>query len=198
MKSLPANSWVQNRRATIARAFTIPELLLALAIFLMVVAAIVSLQVAGLRMNARAESKLASAAASAKVLNQVRDHVLEANSAMVGNGDNKSFTATGTNGNALQVFSGTDTNNYLLFFVSTNTDSLYEWNNTNQQLWTVAGNVTNESAFETVDFQGNVSSRSQEHYSIRMTLQFAQLSFKVPTNSYEYFTLQTEMTPRGQ
>ncbi|HLX73029.1 MAG TPA: hypothetical protein VKV04_25670 [Verrucomicrobiae bacterium] len=195
MKSSPANL---RRRSTAARAFTVPELLLALAIFLMVVAAIVSLQVVGLKLNARAASKLASAAASAKVLNQVRDHVLEANSALVGNGNNNAFTPNGTTGNAVQVFSGTDTNNYLLFFLSTNTDCLYEWNNTNKQIWTIAENVTNESVFETVDFQGNVSSRNQEHYSIRMTLQFAELDYRIPTNSYEYFTLTTQMTPRGQ
>lgn len=198
MKPSLANSRPKRRSATAVRAFTLPEVLLALTIFVTVVAAIVSLQVLGLQMNARAASKLASAAASAKVLNQVRDHVLEANSALVGNGDNNSFTATGTNGNALQVFSGTDTNNYLLFFVSTNTDSLCEWSSTNQEVWTIAQNVTNELAFETVDFQGNASSRNQEHYCIRMTLQFAELDYKVPTNTYEYFTLQTQMTPRGQ
>jgi hypothetical protein len=49
-----------------------------------------------------------------------------------------------------------------------------------------------------VDFQGNMSSSTQEHYAIRMTLAFAQLEFTIPTNAYDYYTLETEMTPRSQ
>lgn len=199
MKSLPANLSTEHARAaTAARAFTIPELLTSIAIFTSVIAGLVSIQIVGLRMNARAVSKMQSASSSLKVLNEVRDHVMEANSAIVGNGNNYSFTPTGTNGNALQVFSGADTNNYLLFFMSTNTGALYEWNSTNKDLWTLAPDITNQMVFESVDFQGKVSSGNQEHYSIRMTLNFEQLDYKIPTNTYEYYTLETQMTPRGQ
>lgn len=199
MKLSVANSSRRRRNAaTAARAFTIAELLTALAVFIAVIAALVTLQIVGMRMNARTASNMQSTAASLKVLNQVRKNVLQANSALVGNGSSGSFSATGTNGNALQVFSGTSTNNYLIFYVSTNTDSLYEWNSTNQQLYLLAANVTNQSVFESVDYQGNVSSGNLEHYSIRMTLDFAQLDYRAPTNTYEYYVLQTQMTPRNQ
>lgn len=179
-------------------AFTFPELLTAMTIFVAVIGGIVSTQIVGLRLNARAISKTESTAASLKVLNQVSDHVLEANYAIVGNGNNHSFTPTGTNGNALQVFSSANATNYVLFFLSTNTDALYEWNSTNPELFVIAQNITNQSAFQTVDFQGHVFSGNQEHYSIRMTLNFAQINYRIPTNSYEYYTLETQMTPRGQ
>lgn len=199
MKSLLANSSQKHRRAAGRRAFSMVELLFALGIFLMVMAGVVSLPILGLKMNALSASKLKSTAASVKILNQIRNQVLEASSVVVGNGGDTTFAATGTTGNALQVYPpGGNTNNYIRFFLSTKTFALYEWYSTNNQLWLLAPNITNETVFQTVDFQGKTSSSSQEHYAIKMTLQFAQLNYKIPTNSYEYYTLETEMTPRGQ
>lgn len=192
MKTRGANSPRKYRRA-----FTIPELLLALSIFLVCVLGLVTLQILGLKMSAISASKMESTAASLKTLNAVRDQVLGANSVLVGNGDSNSFTATGTNGNALQVYPWTNSD-YLRFYLSTEDNKLYELNSSNQSLTVIAPNITNEIVFQTVDFQGNTSSSSREHYSIKMTLQFSQLDFKVPTNKFEYYTLETEMTPRTQ
>lgn len=197
MKTLLANSLKLGRRATRASAFTLVELLTASGIFLTVVAMVTTLPILGLKMNALSTSKLQSTSSSLKVLNQIRNQVLEAGSVVVGNGNNTLFTPTGTNGNALQIYPPSSTN-YVRFFWSSKTDALYEWNSTNNSLWLLAYNITNDTVFETVDYRGNFSSSSQEHYSIRMTLNFAQLNYKVPTNSYEYYTLETEMTPRGQ
>jgi hypothetical protein len=193
MKTLhPTNS--QKSR----NAFTIPELLLSLSIFLVCVVGIVSLQILGLKMNAISASKLKSTASSLKTLNLVRDQVLEANSVLVGNGDSNSFRVTGTIGNALQVYPTTNSSNYLRFYLSTDDNTLYELNNSNSAVMAIAPNITNESVFQTVDFQGNTSSSSREHYAIKMTLQFSQLDYKVPKKTREYYTLETEMTPRTQ
>jgi len=198
MKANWADSSTRHGLTTVNRAFTIMELMTAMAVFLMVVAGVVSVPIFGLKMNGLAASKLNSAASSLKVLNQIRNQVMGANSVLVGNGTQSSFTANGTNGNALQVYAGPGTNNYVRFFTSTNTGAFYEWNNVTAKLWLLAPDVTNQSVFQTVDFQGKVSSSSQEHYAIRMTLQFAQLNFTVPAKNYDYYTLETEMTPRCQ
>ncbi len=198
MKLNRADSLARHERTISKRAFTIMELMTAMAIFLMVVAGVVSVPIFGLKMNGLAASKLSSTSSSMKVLNQIRNQVMGANSVLVGNGAQDSFTANGTNGNALQVYAGPGTNNFIRFFVSTNTDALYEWNSGTGKLWLLAPSITNQSVFQTVDFQGKVSSSSQEHYAIRMTLQFAQLNYTVPTKNYDYYTLETEMTPRCQ
>lgn len=181
-------------------AFTIPELLLALSIFVVAVFGIVSLQIMGLKMNAIAASKMISTASGMKTLNAVRNQVLGANSVVVGNGSSNSFTATGTIGNALQVYPTTNASNYIRFYLSSEDNTLYEYelNDTNDLLMVIAPNVTNDLVFQTVDFEGNTSSSSREHYAIKMTLQFSQLDYKVPTNMYEYYTMETEMTPRTQ
>ena len=198
MKSRLLNASQKRLNATAARAFTLPEMMTALSIFSFVVLGVVSVQLFGLKMNGLAASKLGSMASSLKVLNQIRDQVLEANSVAVGNGSSTSFTATGTSGNAVQIYPGTNTSIYLRFFVSPDTASLYELTSTNNQMWMIAPNITNQTVFQTVDFQGNISSSSQEHYAIRMTLQFMRLDFTLPTNTYNYYTLETEMTPRSQ
>lgn len=179
-------------------AFTIPELLLALSVFVVAVFGIVSLQILGLKMNAIAASKMMSTASGLKSLNAVRNQVMGANSVVVGNGSSNSFTATGTIGNALQIYPTTNTSNYIRFYLSSEDNTLYELNNTNDLLMAIAPNVTNDTVFQTVDFEGNTSSSSREHYAIKMTLQFSQLDYKVPKKMYEYYTLETEMTPRTQ
>ncbi len=199
MKSCPATSSPMPRRgATATRAFTLAEIMTALAIFSLVVIGMVSLEIFGFKMNSLTAAKLKSTASSLNVLDQVRGQVLGAYSVAVGNGSSTSFTTTGTSGNALQIYTGTNANIYLRFYVATNTSALYELNSTNHILSLIASQIFNPTPFETVDFQGNVSSSSQEHYAIRMTLQFSQLDYTVPGNTYDYYTLETEMTPRTQ
>lgn len=198
MKSMPnIPSQEPPARRRLARAFTLAEMITTLAIFSLVVIAMVSLQIFGLKVNAITSSKLESTAYSLKVLDEIRDPVCEASSVSVGDGNRTAFSATGTSGNALQVYPTTN-NNYLRFYLATNTRALYELNSTNNNLSLIASNVVNQTVFEAVNFQGNLLSGNQEHYAIEMTLQFAQLAFTVPSNTYDYYSLQTEMTPRTQ
>ncbi|HLX71724.1 MAG TPA: hypothetical protein VKV04_19090 [Verrucomicrobiae bacterium] len=176
--------------------FTVVELLTAMSIFVMVVLCLVTVQILGLKMNAISAGKLESTAGSMKSLNYLRRQVLGAFAVQVGSGSSTTFTSNGTNGDAMEIFPGTNLNNYLRFYWSA--DTLCELNSSNSQITVLANNITNQPVFEMVDYTGNMSSSSREHFSIRLTLQFAQLAYKVPTNKYEYFTMVTEMTPRLQ
>lgn len=199
MKPCAANTLPKRRNgAATELAFTLAEVMTALAIFSLVVIAMVSLQLFGFKMNALADAKLKSTTSGLNILDQIQNRVLEAYSVAVGNGNSTSFTTTGSTGNALQIYPGTNVNNYLRFYVMTNTGGLYELNSTNQQMSLIASNIINQTAFETVDFQGNISSSSQEHYSIRMILHFSRLAFTLPSSNSDYYTLETEMTPRTQ
>lgn len=185
-------------RVAVDDAFTLAEMMTTMAIFSLVVAAMVSLQLFGFKMDSLTEGKLKTAASSLKVLDQVRDNVLEAYLVSVGNGNGASFTNTGTTGNALEIYPGTNLNNYIRFYVVSSTSGLYEFNSTNNRVLLIASNIVDTTPFEAVDFQGNISSSSQEHYAIQMTLQFAQLDYTVPSNTLDYYALETEMTPRTQ
>ena len=62
----------------------------------------------------------------------------------VGNGNSTSFTATGTSGNALEIYPTTNSN-YLRFYLATNTTALYELNSTNNNLLLIASDIVNQT-----------------------------------------------------
>ena len=188
-------------RAAATRAFTLAELMTTMAVFAMVVLAMVSLQIFGFKMNSFTSSKLKSTAYSLKVLNQIRNQVRGASLVQVGNGSSTLFTATGTNGNALQIYPTTNLNNYIRFYLATNAAASYNlYTITNGgQSSSIASNIINQIAFQLEDYQGsNIVAGSTAHYTIQMTLQFSQLAYSDPVPAYDYYVLQTLMTPRNQ
>lgn len=181
-----------------ARAFTLVELMVTMAIFLLLVLAMVGVQVFGFKINSLTQSKLEFVASSLKALNQIQGQVRGASSVMVGNGSSlSSFQGTGTSGNALMIYLPAGGAN--LLYLAANTGTLYEICSTNNQQTAIASQITNQVVFQTVDCHGNnISSTGLEHYAIRMTLQFSKVNFRVPNAANDYYTFQTEMTPRTQ
>ena len=187
-------------QAAATHAFTLAEMMTTMAVFSMVVLAMVSLQIFGFKMNSLTSSKLKSTAYSLKALDQIRDQVRGASWVQVGNGSLTSFTATGTNGNALQTYLSTNAINYIRFYLDTNTTKLYRLDSAspNSPIM-IASNIINQTVFQIEDYQGgNMVSGGTEHYTVRMTLQFSQLAYSAPIGAYDYYTLQTLMTPRMQ
>jgi prepilin-type N-terminal cleavage/methylation domain-containing protein len=185
-------------RPTRIRGWTLVELMSAMAIFLIVVAAMISVQIFGFNINALTTSKLKFTAASLKALNQIQNQVRNANLVVVGNGTSlATFSPTYTTGNSLMIYPPTGSGN--LLYLDTNADALFEIFGANTNKITIGFGITNNTAFQTVDCNGvNISSTSVENFAIRMTLQFLITNYKVPTTVYDCYTFQTEMTPRTQ
>ena len=68
------------------RAFTLPEILVVVAIFSLLVAATVSAQIFGLRMYRISETKLTTTANARRALNFIRDEIRSGKQLYVGNG----------------------------------------------------------------------------------------------------------------
>jgi prepilin-type N-terminal cleavage/methylation domain-containing protein len=181
-------------------AFTLAEMMVALAVFSLVVIAMVGLQVFGLKMNTFTSSKLQATTATLKVLNHMRNQIRGATSVVVGNGTSAdSFTPTNGPGNALQIYPTADLSSNILFYVDTSSDKLYQLDSAaGSQPVVLASYVTNELAFQPENFQGDILSDNQEHYTIKMTLQFYKVNYGVPTNTYDRYQLVTRITPRIQ
>lgn len=192
--SLPWKGW---RGANKTRAFTLTEMVTALAIFSLIAIALCSLQIVGFQMSSLTESKLISIGYSLTALNAIRDEVRSASSVVVGNGTGSGFKVAGAAGNTMQIYPTTNSN-YIQVYLDTNTTALYMLNSSNQSPFLIASNIINEAVFQTVNYQGNISTNTQEHYAIKMTLQFRQLAYRIPVNTYDYYTLQATMTPRTQ
>ncbi len=103
--------------------FTLAEMLIAMGIFSMVIAAMVAVQLFGMRVYTLAATKLSATAGCRKALNVIRDQVREAKLVDIGNcsAGPASFTNLGLSaiqvGNALRIsMTNNWTNGYTLFY----------------------------------------------------------------------------------
>lgn len=200
-------------------AFTLVEMWLTVAIFLMVVAAMVYTQIFGLRLYTLAATKLSATQGCLKALNQVRDQAREAKMLNVGTCANSpaSFNPLGlTNyqvGNALVIYPTTDTNDYQLIYLDSS-NNLVEYSTTNYgtnfSTTILASYITNTDIFTAQDYAGNTLTNEDQLQSIGnrlviyMKLQFYEWEYPIAfvgTNSgygnmYNYFQLRTKITRR--
>lgn len=192
--------WIRRERD----AFTLPEIMVVMAIFSMLVAGLISGQLFGLRMSRITETRLSSTDNSRKVLTRIRAEILSGKTLVVGNGDALSFTAVPNNsqqvGNALQIYPSTDTNYFIRYYVRTNDATFRRMTSTNAISEMLANAVTNRLAFQAEDFQGNISTSSQNNRTIRMVLEFYRWEFPPPKpgqfGAADYYRLQTLITRR--
>jgi type II secretory pathway pseudopilin PulG len=166
-------------RRTGACAFTLSEMLIAMAVFTMVIGAMLGVQIFGMRIYTLAATKLSATASCRKALNQIRDQIREAKLVDVGNCPSgpASFTNLGLSatqvGNAVKLYAASDTNsgytifyldytggtNYLIQYtvtVSNNISGGVTNNYTNIYSTVLAGFITNRDIFAAQDYQGNI------------------------------------------
>jgi len=186
-------------RRDLIGAFSLPELLITLAIFSLLVAAMVSTQVCGLRLYRIADTKLRATADSRQVLDHVRDEIWSGKLLFIGNGDRTTFALVPDNaphtGNALKICATTDTNSYAYYFLDTADSCLKRMSSSNSAVMVIARNVTNQFVFSAEDFQGNTVTNYQNNRVIKMTLQVHQPEYF--GGLAEYYQLQTRVTRRA-
>jgi len=191
--------------ASATNAFTITEMMVTVAIFSLVVVAMVSLQIFGFRMNALTSSKLKSTADCLKALDQIRNQILGATEAvLVGNFNttNSTFSPIANSqlaiGNAVLISNSPVS--LATFYVNPATGIFYEFGNaTNSQPQALAHSLVNPQPFQAEDCFGRiVRVGSSDHYTVKMTLQFSNLVYSIPTPTYETYRLESRATPRRQ
>ena len=187
------------------RAFTLPEIMTAMAIFSLVVVAMVSIQIFGMRMYRISETKLAATANGRKALNQIRNDIRTAKIVTVGNGNQSGFTNISDNtaqiGNAIQVYPTTNLNNYARYYLDANANSLKRFNSLNQEVEVIAEYITNRLVFQAEDYRGNALTNHQNNRVIRILVEFYQWEYPVAYagngGMYDYYRLQTRATRRA-
>ncbi len=181
-----------------AGAFTLAEMMIAMAIFSLVLAATLSSQLFGLRMYRIADAKLTVSTDARAVLNHLRGEIWTGKLLLVGNGNSSAFTLVADNtphcGNALRICPTTDTNNFIYYYLDAVDFSLKRMVSSNAQIQTVARNVTNLVVFRAEDFQGNTLSNYLNNRVIRMQLQMRQAEYFGGLS--EYYQLQTRLARR--
>ena len=181
------------------RAFTLAELLVAMAIFSMVIAATISSQLFGLRMYRISDAKLTVSADARVVLNHLREEVWTGKLLLVGNGNSSTFSLVADNtphiGNALKICATTDTNSFVYYYLDAADSALKRMVSSNAQVQVIARNVTNVVVFRAEDFQGNTLSNYLNNRVIRMQLQMRQAEYF--GGQSEFYQLQTRLARRA-
>ncbi len=185
------------------RAFTIAEIMIVMAIFSLLVLALVSCQLFAMRLQRISETKLAATAAGRKALNQVRNEIREGKVLTIGNGNDVSFAIIPDNtlqiGNALQISLTTNTSTYIRYYLDTN-GCLNRVTSLGGQPQILASYITNQLVFQSEDFRGNVLTNDQNNRVIRMLLEFYKWEYPITTvgsgGMYDYYRLQTRITRR--
>ncbi|HVU27862.1 MAG TPA: prepilin-type N-terminal cleavage/methylation domain-containing protein [Verrucomicrobiae bacterium] len=199
---LLTNYFLGGRSGRSACAFTLVEMMVTVAVFALVVIAMISLQVFGLRVNSITTAKTRFTGDSLKSLDQIRGLVWGAtNSVQIGNfntGTGKFTPVASTNaqiGNALQI--SNNASDYTTFYLNTSSNILYKKILTNTAT-PIAHSVVNSQPFQAEDYKGSNIVAGSEHYTIHMTLSFSNMNYSVPTNVQDFYQLETRATPRSQ
>jgi hypothetical protein len=207
MKFLPK---VQTRMRMTASAFTLPEVVITAGLFVtFVIGGMLAMQVFGIRVYQLTTTQLKASADSLRALDRIRDQIRGAAILYVGTFKSTSGNPTnfitigdGTNqvGNALELFTTTNTANYEIFYVDPIKTNLYVINGSSTNLpgtllaqWII--NATN--SFKAENFQGTILTASQNNCTILVTLQFRQAEYAFAKNMTNFSQIQTLATPRG-
>lgn len=197
-------------RRPLISAFTVTEIMMAIAIFSFVIAGMLSVQLFGLRVYTLAATKAAATTGARETLNSMRDRIRSASVVLVGTYDPTSgegFVQI-TNGlpqvgNALEIqYTNFPSTNTYIFYKdpSSQTNAVYSLNNGTVD--TLAQYVTNYYCFQAEDYQGNILTNYQNNPVIRITLQFSQREYPIAfsggnaVNAYDYYQLRTLVSRR--
>jgi len=176
--------------------FTLPEVLIAMTVFLLVIIGVVAANLFGLKMFQVTQTKLNVTTWSRETSDKITAEVHACNSVWVGNVATNGVFATLLDGEKQQ---GTG----LLIYPTTNTTNFVNpadqtFRRTTGQPGTaeiLADSVTNTQVFAAEDFSGNVLTNNDNNRVIHLTLEFYQPArFLLGA---DYYKMETSMTRRA-
>jgi hypothetical protein len=180
-------------------AFTLTELMVSVAIFILLVGGMVSANVFGLKMFQIEQSKLNSSDQARKIVGMLMDEIHECQSFQIGTFTNATFTGlplgARQSGPALLVYPTTNTTNFIMYFVNTPDQTFRRATSVPGSMRVVAQSVTNTTdLFRAQDYLGNVLTNLQDNMVLHVKLEFYQAArFGVPP---DYYKLETSTTRR--
>jgi prepilin-type N-terminal cleavage/methylation domain-containing protein len=171
--------------------FTLTEIMIAMAIFLLLVIGIIESNLFGVRMLQATEPKLDADGQTSLLLERMTEDIKSAMIARVGTGDDTSFAAIALGslqqGNALQLNFTNDTNSFVRYYRDSGNSQLMRLTNGAAAV-RVASAVANAGVFTAEDFQEQPLTNDASQVVIRVTLQYSALGrAQVPLGPDRYF-----------
>jgi prepilin-type N-terminal cleavage/methylation domain-containing protein len=182
------------------KGFTLPEILIAMTVFLFVVGGIISANLFGLRMFQITETKLNVTQWSRETIEKITGEIHACNSLAILTVDTNGNSAglldgEPQQGNALQIYPTANTNNYIIYFVNSADQTFRRTTDQTGTAVILADSVTNTLPFSARDFSGNMLTNSQNNQVIHLTLEFHQPARFM--QGADYYKLETSMTRRA-
>jgi len=187
------------------QAFTLPELMVTMAIFFMFIAGILYCHLFGVRMFEITKAKLGASDEARQAISLLISEIRTAKNVKIGSGHLGSFTEISLNtpqiGNALQVYSSSNTNSYVRYFWDSSDSKLKRTINGGAAMNVVAHFITNNMVFTSEDYLGNIITNNQNNRVIGLNMQFFQIQYPVyligPGNYFDFYQLRTKITRRA-
>jgi prepilin-type N-terminal cleavage/methylation domain-containing protein len=185
------------------RAFTLVEMLVTMGLFTLVVVGLVYAQMFGMRQDQLIQSKLGASDHSRRGFDVMTEDIRAAKIWNIGNGSAGSFTAI-TNGdpqigNALEIYTTTNTSAYVRYYFDTNRGELYRYHSRDGTTKKIAEYLTNTMYFRAEDYRGNVQTTLSHKGVINVALQFYQYQYPLTqvgsSYYYDYYAMQFRITP---
>jgi prepilin-type N-terminal cleavage/methylation domain-containing protein len=186
-------------------AFTLPEVIVAVAIVTLAMAGLLAMHLFGLRLNAITTVKLKASDDARAVLSHITQEIRSGGLIRVGTGDANSFAepATGSpqQGNALEIHPDTGATNGVVRYFLDQTDHRFKRYALGQgEPQVIANSITNQVIFAVEDYAGNVLTNHMSSRVICLNLQFSQLTDPTtpigPGSCYDFYQLRTKVTRR--
>lgn len=185
-------------------AFSLTEMMIAMALFTMVIGGVVYSQMVGMKMYEITKAKLGASDQARAAISLLVTEVRAAKIVRIGTGGLNSFSASAEGqphrGNALQVYATTETNKFVRYFWDPSDRKLKRTKDGTTSTDIIAEFITNDVVFASEDFAGNVLTNGQNNRVISLTLQFYQIQYPVtrigPGQFYDFYQLRTRITRR--
>jgi hypothetical protein len=179
--------------------FTLAEVAVALAVFILVIAGILTAHFMGMKLFQLNRTKLTSTEWSRKTFGRIGDEVRACNSAKVGNVTNGLFTTLLDGqlqqGNGLLVYPTTNASNYVVYYVNTSDHTFRRATDKAGSAVILASSITNNLVFTAQNFSGTVVSNNLNNSVFHLTLQFYSPKL-LQQDAYDY-KLETSVTRRA-
>lgn len=183
-----------NRRG----GFTIPEVLIAMTVFLLLIGGIVTAHLFGLSMFRINEAKLTATDHARKTIGRMANEIRACKSTAIGNVKNGEFAALLDGekqvGSGLMIYPTTNLADYIIYFVNPSDNTFRRTTGTPGSATVVAESVTNALVFRAQDHLGNVLTNNQNNRVIHVNLEFYQPRRHLQVA--DYYKLETAVTRR--
>jgi type II secretory pathway pseudopilin PulG len=190
-------------RKSVLLAFTLPEVMIAMSLVLMVLAGLLTTHLCGMRMFQVTQTKITASQDARRALSQITDEVRGAKWVEIGSVVSNKFTPVADDarqeGNAIQIYNSGTNSPYIRYYLNTSQQLRRTFTGATQSML-IASSITNKVIFASEDIFGNVLSTNQNNRVIALNLSIYQLQYPIvkagQRQHYDFYQLNTKITRR--